>query len=791
MAEETQQAEEVIIIEDDSHEENNTDTNEDELEQDINKNKKLLIIGGIAVGVLLIVLIALLIVFILNKKEKHKTQTLTPSINEKFSKKTQQKIAPSQVENMIAKANYLYHNGNKDKALKLYEKISNYNESLSKYNLGVAQLSNKQYKKAYGSFKSAIKNGEHICVSAINTAVCALYLHNQDGFEYYINLAESYLPNESSSKLYSYYYTLIQFYKEDYYKTLASLTHRNSDEYTPEQNFIQTKIYTLYGDYTKAIDSITSPYSDQNGLSLALLYANVGELSLAQKYLQEYALQNKEPLRTQLALAYIKLKSKEISNASPILKAVDQKFGLQAYTTYPIKVKLKESLYDVKLAQKYYRNKLIKSKNITYQKVFYYSPYKIFNAYRTIDYIKKGNANIYIDDIGGAKNYLNKSLHTSGVNSLIAKAIKLALAHHLREANTLLLQAFRSYPKHSILNYDLGLTFAQMGDYENAYKYFLKSYYLNANNYLPGIYAVMCEQVLKIHNPKLLSIIKSNLQDEGDSENFELYRNLISFLENNFIAASRWIDNSTNDKPLYLLLKTLISEGIGKKSSAKYFSEKLSKKLPSDILSNLLYIETHFSDDTPVEYVKHSLQYLRNKKLSYDTLYYGSNITRVLFIQTNLINGTLYPLVENIQDKLDNSLDEQTDIIQALALAALYNRQSEKAYVLYNQLIDTYKLRDSKTLFLAAVASTEANHHANAIALLELAKIKNTKNFESRYALGLLYMEKKNNNGASIQFGHIDNGFESHFFNFNINTDLLLFNKNQKDAKEERKRLKK
>ena len=58
--------------------------------------------------------------------------------------------------------------------------------------------------------------------------------------------------------------------------------------------------------------------------------------------------------------------------------------------------------------------------------------------------------------------------------------------------------------------------------------------------------------------------------------------------------------------------------------------------------------------------------------------------------------------------------------------------------------IDELKVRDAYTLFLGAVASTAAQHHENAIALLELSKLKNKNLYESRFALALLYLEIKN-----------------------------------------------
>jgi hypothetical protein len=45
---------------------------------------------------------------------------------------------------------------------------------------------------------------------------------------------------------------------------------------------------------------------------------------------------------------------------------------------------------------------------------------------------------------------------------------------------------------------------------------------------------------------------------------------------------------------------------------------------------------------------------------------------------------------------------------------------------------------------------------------------------ESRYALGLLYLQAQNNPGAIVQFNKMgNNGFDSRFFDFEINTNKL------------------
>jgi tetratricopeptide (TPR) repeat protein len=136
-------------------------------------------------------------------------------------------------------------------------------------------------------------------------------------------------------------------------------------------------------------------------------------------------------------------------------------------------------------------------------------------------------------------------------------------------------------------------------------------------------------------------------------------------------------------------------------------------------------------------------------------------------------------LVKMLRQRLDITTDNDfTDTQLALALAYFYNGDFEKAYMLYNQLIDEEHIKDAKTLFLASITSIAAHHHENAIALLELSKLKDKKYRESRYALGLLYLEVGNPRGADIEFANLNsNNFHSKYFNFDIDLKKLTVRK--------------
>ena len=137
--------------------------------------------------------------------DKDEIQPITP-LDESYDYSDMAKI-----DGMIQKANALYLRGEVEQALEVYAQVAVYNEALSNYNLGVSQMNEGDFSTAFESFKKAISNGENQSVSAINAAVCALKLNDEEKFRYYIGLAEVYLPKEGKSKLYEYYLSLINY----------------------------------------------------------------------------------------------------------------------------------------------------------------------------------------------------------------------------------------------------------------------------------------------------------------------------------------------------------------------------------------------------------------------------------------------------------------------------------------------------------------------------------------------------------------------------------------------------
>ena len=738
------------------------------------KNKRFIIIIASLLTLILAAGGGTWLFFALHGTSKEK-QPEEPITVERPHKPKEAIIEPSELENMIQRANYLYTNGNPIEALKLYEKIALYSEAISQYNLGVVQLKEGEYEGALENFKRSIDNHENQCVSAINAAVCCLYLGRETDFNTYIDMAQSYLPQESNAPMYSYYYTLINYYKGRYLEALSALKHPTTSEYQEIQKKLRAKISAMFGSYKDAIDTLENPFQEEDSFSLGLSYANLGKVDLAKKYLNDAIIQNKQPIQEQLALAFINLKSGSQEDGANLIKQTTEAYPDHVYTPYPIRVSLKSSLFDPDSIQHLYRDKKSNSNLKTYQTILYFAPYKIYNADQTINYIRKGNANIYIDDIQSAKEYLQKSTRASSVDYGIALAVQKALKFRLRDANQQLLDLLKTNPQHSILHYNLALTYAQLGDFSDAYDHFLRAYHLDANNYMAGIFAIMSSDIIGKKNPKLISILQDNLSQEPATEEFQLYRTLNDIAQNNFPSAGKWLENTYKERSLYLALKLIIASELGKEDIVRASSERLVKLQPNDIFPHMIYIDTHFQDQKTKAYASSAINYLKKQTFHYDDLDFGPQITRDRAILIAMMTGQLTPFIQRLENRLQTTTDHTVDILGALAQSYFYNQDFEKSYTLYNQLIDEYKIRDEHTLFMGACASIGAEHYENAIALLELSKLKNPSFPESRYALGVLYLQIRNNPGSVSQFAKMGNtGFVSRYFDFGIDTDKLV-----------------
>ncbi|WP_169973020.1 MULTISPECIES: tetratricopeptide repeat protein [unclassified Campylobacter] len=732
----------------------------------VKKSKKKLLIIVAIVALVSAILIAIILFFVF---KEDKSSDIDPSklareIEDRFEV---QKFGASKIDDMIQKANILYEKGNKFEALKIYENIAIFNESLSNYNLGVSQMRQQKFDDALESFKKAINNKENIAVSAINAAVCSLELNNKQNFQYYIDLANSFLQDESDSPLYNYYYALINYYKSHYIEALRALSHPVNGHYKDKYEYLSAKILSYLNQNKEAIELLEKQREFDASLTLGMLYAKEGEYEKARNKLNIALKSESNTDKIDSILALIDIKTNNYPAAADGLKMVFLKDPLFLNNNFPIKTILKPELFDVNLAQMHFKNDIFFDKTRRYEVLFYFAPYKVFDPGQTINYIRKGGVSLFLDDASAASNYLNTSGMISKVNLEISKAIASALNYKLKEANAHFAKLISIYPEHSVLHYNLALSYAQLGNFSLAAKHFITSYHLDPTNHLAGVFGAISNDINSINNTKFIKEITENLAQDHNIKEVNLYKALMELISGNQNALIRWLEEEKEESAINLAFDAIIAKIVNRDEDFIAKSEILKSKLPDDVISNILSFISKFKDSNIKEYVRQIQIYFHNKELNEAAFYHGANIIKEQYIKLLQISGLLNYEREKLKKLIANGNQNDINLLQTLAYIDIFTNDFEESYQIYNKIIDEFKITDAGTLFLTSVAAIGSNHPQNAIALLELSKLTDPNAFESRLALALLYQEIGNIDAAVIQYNLIkDTKFKSKFFDF-------------------------
>lgn len=730
--------------------------------------KKLLMLIGASILIFILLITALIAAF--SGSDEPESQVIKLEEPKLITPPTiTQKFQSSKIDSMLIKANKLYESGNKAEALKIYENIAVYNESLSNYNLGVSKMNQGLFKDAINSFKDAIANNENIAVSAINLAVCALEINDERLFEYYIDLANAFINRDSDVNLYEFYNALVNYYRGYYIEALHALDLSNSKYYTSQKEYLRSKILSYLHEDQEAIQAIKAVEDYDISLPLGLLHARLGEYKEAKKYLNKALVDEKNAPSTYLAISLIDLKTGEFGSAAKTLKMLNDFNSTFVRDTYPIKTVLNPELFDINLAQNNYDLTKFFDQNSLYQILFYFTPYKAFNPKQTIEYIRKGGLSLFVDESSIADEYLETSGIVSKANVMLSQAIFKALNNKLREANSDFLEITKLYPNHSIVQFNLALTFAQLGDFAQAYKHFVTSYHLDPSNYIAGAYAIMAAKMIGRDAKRLTKEVMDTMDTDTNLDQDNIYKAMIQLTQGNQGALNDWLDKNYNESVLNIVFNIICAYITDRNDIVILATDKLNQKLPNDVLTNIIYSVTRFDVKNIKNYAKDIQVKFLTTKLDKGTLYGGATIIKTEYIKLLQIAGLLNIERESIIKDLKISSDNTKDILHTLAYLSLFTGHYEEAYTIYNELVNTEKEEDANTLFLASVASIGANHPDSAIAYLELAKLTNPTYSEARLALGFLYQEVGNIDAAITQYSGLgDSKYQSQFFTFRL-----------------------
>lgn len=535
----------------------------------------------------------------------------------------------------------------------------------------------------------------------------------------------------------------------------------------PGQKLIAAKLHLLFDNPEGSIEELERLDNPKNLFALGLLYARTGQYDQAGDRLQKAISEKVEVEKARSALLLVHLKSGFFKDASALINEMDKAGGNPLY--YPIRTKLKERLFDVALAQSYFSEHLLVDDHVFLQSLFYHTPYRMIDADKTVTEIRKGQLTLSEGEITQAAGFLAGSQKMASVNARITLAIRLAVNNRLLQANDILAQAEAGFRNSDALQYNLGLSYAQLGNFTKAYEHFRRAYFLNYRNTQAGVYAAMLAGYAGADEDRLVGELSENLLPKDDLES-KFFLALLSFYGNNLQATAQWLERKEkNDNPRYLLLDLFAADRINRTVELKEASAALVRLFPKDLLIAMIDLYVSHKDRSIKQFAFDAQQFMDSRRYDFDSLYFGPPVVRDLYIKLGLITGNLPKIRTLLIERLSLERGEVRHLMRSLGMTDIYLQNHEEAYVVFNTLIDEMQMRDSDTLLHAAIASIGAGHKENAIALLQLAKQIDPRNSEARYGLGLLYQEIGNYKGAAIEYSLVQQlPYESLYFDFDI-----------------------
>ena len=651
-------------------------------------------------------------------------------------------------------------------SLKSYHDISQYNQALSFYNIGVTQAKQQHYDKAMQAFEQALPVEKLRFEAALNLAISAYQKGDNQHFRTYLTLATKELSSRQTSPLYSYYRTLIDYYRGFYAEALTPLRHPTSDAYADTQNQLLVKLYTAFDNPKEAIKILEEKTKTEDFFTLGLLYAKQEEYSLSKKYLEKSLEDQSNALQENMALALVDMKLGLFKQASETINKIQNKYPKQITKTYPIQATLNPALFDPVLAQKDFQKHIFFNKRNSYSLLFYFAPFHLINPKQTVQNLHQGAYKSSSHAYNPALEQLQLSEKISNANLEVTRGIKAAFEQNLYKAKEIFEKGIATYPSSATLHYNLGLVYAKIYDFQKAHIHLRKAAILDVNNLYAPLFDHLCTTLLlQEPNKEQLTQVTNRIDALEKSDEKDRLIALDAILHEDITKANASLNQTTFDNALSLILAQLRQEFTSYQEQSNY----LLQKAPKDIISNILYLDAHQDKQDIKAYAKAIQERLHANKLDFSTLYSGHAFVKELYIEMLHIAGVVPRAKKELEAHLRQVGTKDISTLQALAYSDIYLQEHDQAYAIYNQLIDKQKQQDSNTLFLASLSAIGAKHHANAIALLELAKLNNKSNIESRYALGVLYHEAKNLEGASIQYAKIgDTGFQSRYFSFHL-----------------------
>lgn len=563
------------------------------------------------------------------------------------------------------------------------------------FNKAILLLEKEEYKKAIKLFK---KTSEILKIPSFLNIGIAYYKENQiENAILYLNNIYEY-KEAAFTDTYSYISACFYLYqiKKDrkYLETIIDVTKKYKD-LTEHSKRLLSDTFIILKDYERALKILNSMQFPME-LKKAMLYLKLKNYKKAEQHLLKVknTTLNQEKKNLVLWLMVFRdLKSNELVKLKEHIDEIrEEKEYFKSNLDYPLEIFFNKHKYTTKeyLAS---ITKFNKEKKIDF--IFYFAPF-IFSDYNEVMY-----------DISKGFIFKDKQ-NVQSLEQMVkynAKFIDI-----IKEDPIIRVNKLKSYIKedsNSYVYYNLGLCYAQINDFHNAYKNFTKAYKLNPGNKLYSVMTIIAANRVNI-KIKDLEYMEQNIKSKDG-----MYKYFGQIVYKVFI----------NDKfkvefdPLNYN-KTIFYRAIN------YLVDMENNKIT---LNNPLFVE-HYKD--PLVYLM-KLAFRREGENDY-TYFARLQDNTPLKINNNFLEGPLVitkyyiDLLKAIGlfYKADLNLEgEKTpSYLRIKALRELHDSNPKETLKILNQLQKKYKLEDKYTMYLIVAALLEEKRYNDASLQISLIK---------------------------------------------------------------------
>jgi len=633
-------------------------------------------------------------------------------------------IYASNLTNYESQSNILFQNKHIKKEVSSYELRSN-------FNIGVLYLEQEQYLKAIKIFK---KTATKLKVeSFLNIAIAYYKLDSNNNA--YLYLKKLYdLKNLSKQNLYAYTSTCYYLYEitnDRKYITslLKSLKKKNKKELNENIKLLLVNTYIVLKQYKKAIN-ILKGLNEFDQLKLALLYIKAKDYKKAEIYLEKSLLQTKDEKTTNQIIwfaIYNDLKTNNISKLNEHIDLVDQRVDeFRQFGRMDLKIYFNPNKYTSNQYTNMINNfdKKRKIDMLFYFVPFIFSDSKELKLESTFAFILKNTNSIKsLDDmITYNKEFTN-----------IVKKDPIIRAQSLQK----LIDSKDTIKSYEY--YNLALSYAQIFDYQNAFKYFYKAYLLNKSNKLYSSLTLVSASRAKI---KLNKKLKGNLEDnlvssKGQYAYFGHYIYKIIF-NKNYKIEKEYISKKDKKSIFYRALHFLEH-----KNDKKVSEELLLTHDGKDPLVFLFRTVIKQEAESDYNYISRLQDYLPK--------HYNDYFLKGPLIITEYYIDILKSVAIFSKVNFEIKNDKSPTYLRTKALINLYDGYPISSIKILEELKEKYNLNDKYTYNLLIASYLSANDYSNASATLAMMQFE-LKDQNARFLNGINLLQDLKLNSARISF---------------------------------------